>query len=354
MVFRIEGKDGEARAGVLRTAHGDVPTPFFMPVATKGVAKALQWDRIWDMGYRAIISNALFLSYRPGTDVVRSLGGIHGFTGWEGAIVTDSGGFQGLNQELVTGFTEEGMKFRSPTSGKISVITPEQVIEIQRDLGSDILMPLDQCPPIDAPEQEVRDATARTERWAERSVKELRGVGQQLFCIVQGGLDPVVRSRSAARLSEMDFDGVAIGGLSIGEPMDKTLRMTSAVIQAVPQEKPRYLMGLGSPADVLQAIAAGVDMFDSAFPTRNARHGSILTRNGRVNLGRAQYDGVEGPLDEECKCFACTNHDVAYLNHLYREKELTAYVLGTEHNLQFMHDLLSEARTEILEGTFSV
>ncbi|MCI0497053.1 MAG: tRNA guanosine(34) transglycosylase Tgt [Thermoplasmata archaeon] len=351
MSFRFEAVDGEARAGVLRTPHGDVPTPFFMPVATKGVAKAIPWDRIWDMGYRAIISNALFLSYRPGTDIVRRMGGIQSFTGWKGAIVTDSGGFQGLNADLVKGFVEEGMRFRAPTSGQVSVVTPERVIEIQRDLGSDVMMPLDHCPPHGAPSGDVREATERTERWLERSVGELRGAGQQLFGLVQGGLDPVLRTMSAKRTAAMDVDGIAIGGLSLGETPEQTFRMSRAVVEAVPASMPRYIMGLGSPAEVIRAVASGIDMFDSAFPTRNARHGSLLTRTGRMNLGRAQYDGADGPIDPECGCTACTMHDVGYLNHLYRENEMTAFVLGTEHNLRFMRDLMEECRTAILEGS---
>ncbi len=351
--FYIEAEAGEsgARAGVLETGHGKVKTPAFMPVATKANVKLMTPDMLRECGAQAVISNAFILSLRPGEDLIREKGGLHRFMNWEGTIFTDSGGFQIIRKGFLKEINEEGILFRSPFDGRDVLFGPERCAGVQAKLGSDIAMALDYCPPHDASPAEVKEAVQRTELWASRFLESYRKEGKGLaFGITQGGTDQKMRERSTLGLTNMEFDGYGIGGLSIGEEEEDTFRTLEQNCKLLPEGKPRYFMGLGKPDQLIRAVKAGVDVFDSVYPTRNGRHGTALVRRGKLNLRNRRYLREEGPLDPDCGCMVCRDFGRGYLAHLAREEEFLAMALLTYHNLHFMGQLMLDIRTSIKEG----
>ena len=342
-----------ARAGWLGTARGILPTPVFMPVGSQGCVKTLMPEEVADIGVRIVLANTYHLYLRPGIETVRSLGGLHRFTGWDGPMLTDSGGYQVFSLASLRSVTDEGVLFRSHIDGSEHFFTPERVVQFQRDLGADVIMPLDHCPPYTQDRHLVREATLRTHRWAERSVRAFESSEQQLYGIVQGGVFPDMRRESAMAITDLGFSGYAVGGLSIGEPKSVTLSVLEETVPQLPADKPRYLMGVGSPEDLLESVARGVDLFDSALPTRTARNGALFTGAGRRNIHNARYKTLDAPIDSECDCVTCRRFSVAYLHHLFKTKELLAYRLATIHNLRFVVRLVDTVRRSIVEGEFA-
>jgi queuine tRNA-ribosyltransferase len=353
--FRLLKQDtgSHARAGELLTAHGVVTTPVFMPVGSQATVKTLTPDELKVLGYRLILANNYHLYLRPGAGLIQKLGGLHRFMGWDGAILTDSGGYQVFSLSALTKVTDDGVTFRSHIDGSPHFITPERAIELQEALGADIIMVLDEPSHADAPEKRVHQAMQRTHRWAERCLKAHHRTDQQLFAIVQGGFVPQLRRQSAEYLASLDFPGYALGGLSLGEAKEVTWETAGLVMEYLPLEKPRYLMGVGSPEDIITAVSLGIDMLDCALPTRVARNAALFTARGRINIDNAGYREVDAPVEEGCDCYTCTHFSVAYLNHLFRAEELLAYRLATIHNLRFMSRLMQNVRQSIMDGTFS-
>jgi queuine tRNA-ribosyltransferase len=352
--FDLETTDGAARAGVLHTAHGHVPTPAFMPVGTKATVKSVDPEELRALGTRILLGNTYHLHFRPGEDVVAELGGLHGFMGWDGPILTDSGGFQVFSlRDTLLALDDDGVTFRSVYDGSPERFTPELAANIQARLGSDVAMCLDICPPAGAPRGELEEAVRRTTVWAERQRGLARAPGQLRFAVTQGGLDRGLRSRSSQRLAALDFDGYGIGGLSVGEERTAMFAATTDAAAALPVEKPRYFMGIGDPEGVIEVIARGVDMFDSVLPTRTARTGSALTWEGRLNLRNARFARDPRPLDEECACPACTRFTRAYIRHLVNQEEILGLRLLSLHNLRFLLDLVAAARSAIERNDFS-
>ncbi len=354
MSFELFSTDGAARAGVLHTAHGDVPTPAFMPVGTKGTVKSVHPDELEALGARIVLGNTYHLHFRPGEEVIAELGGLHRFMGWDGPILTDSGGFQVFSlRDTITGVDDDSVTFRSVYDGSAARFTPELVAEIQARLGSDVAMCLDQVLPPGMPRRDHEEAVRRTTMWAARQRHAPRAEGQLRFGITQGGVDRELRRRSIEEIAELDFEGNAIGGLSIGEDRDEMFELTSFSCELLPADRPRYFMGIGDPLGVLEAIERGVDMFDCVLPTRTARTGSALTREGRLNLRNARFARDPRPLDEECACPACTRFTRAYLRHLVNQEELLGLRLLSLHNLRFLLDLTARARAAVERGEFS-
>ena len=351
-IFTLEKAEGEARAGILHTQHGDVPTPVFMPVATQGSVKALDPADLTAIGARMVLGNTYHLYLRPGVGVIEALGGLHRFMGWQGPVLTDSGGFQGFSLEHLREIAEDGILFTSHVDGSTHNFTPEAVIEHQERMGADVIMPLDVCVPGTANRETVGEAVQRTGRWADRSFKAWGQGNQALFGIVQGGLLPDLRERATNLIMSMGFPGYAIGGLSVGEPKAKMYDVTASTAKLLPVNAPRYLMGLGSPEDLVEAVARGADMFDCVLPTRIARNGSLLVGTGRVNIDKAPFRSRDGPIESGCDCYTCNTFPAAYLHHLFRAKELLAYRLASIHNLRFVLRLMEEMRRSILQGTF--
>jgi queuine tRNA-ribosyltransferase len=343
----------EARAGRLSLPHGDVLTPVFMPVGTQATVKSLAPPDLEALGARIILSNAYHLHLRPGGEVVAGLGGLHRFMGWSRNILTDSGGFQVFSLGHLRKVDDDGVSFRSHIDGSEQRLTPEAATRIQEQLGADIIMAFDECAPADAGEEYHRQAMDRTHRWAERCLAAQTRTDQSLFGIVQGGLFPELRRASAEALVAMGFPGYAIGGLSLGEPKEQTWNVLAATIPDLPAEKPRYLMGVGSPEDLFEAVARGVDMMDAVLPTRVARNGAFFTHQGRRNIRNAVFRTMEAPVEEDCDCYACTHFSAAYVHHLFRAEELLAYRLASIHNLRFMVARMEEIRRAIVAGTFS-
>ncbi len=350
--FRLRAADGAARAGVVSTPHGEFETPAFMPVGTLANVKGLTPLQVRETGARIVLANAYHLSLRPGEDVVEALGGLHSFMGWDGPILTDSGGFQVFSLSPINRVDDEGVLFRSHLDGAEVFITPERAMEIQRRLGADIVMAFDECPPPLAPRPVVQKAVERTLLWAERCLDAPRAEGAALFGIVQGGVYRDLRLACAERISSMGFDGYAVGGLGIGEGADDTAEMTALTASALPEDRPRYLMGLGRPEDIVRAVGAGVDMFDCVVPTRNARNAMLFTPNGPMRMRNARYARDERPVMEDCDCYTCRNFTRAYLRHLYVAGEMLAGVLGSIHNLRFYQRLVADCRRAVLEGRF--
>jgi queuine tRNA-ribosyltransferase len=344
--------ESAARAGELITPHGAVPTPAFLPVGSQATVKTLTPEELKAIGLPIILANTYHLYLRPGIDVIQKMGGLHRFMGWDGAILTDSGGYQIFSLAPLRKINDDGVVFRSHIDGSEHFITPERAIQLQEALGADIIMVLDECPAHDDSFDKVRQATTRTRQWAERCQKCHSRPDQALYAIVQGSVFPELRRQSAEELTAMDFAGYAIGGLSIGEPKAATLTMIEATVAFLPPEKPRYLMGVGSPEDIVEGVARGIDIFDSALPTRVARNGAIFTRQGRYNIRNNKYRLREQPLMPGCDCYTCRTFSTAYLHHLFRCDELLAYRLATLHNLTFIHRLLQDIRGAILKGTF--
>ena len=353
MSFDLVATEGEARAGVLHTAHGDVPTPAFMPVGTKGTVKGLDPERLRELGTTILLGNTYHLHFRPGDELVESMGGLHRFMAWDGPILTDSGGFQVFSlRDTITAVDEEGVTFRSVYDGREARFTPELVADVQRRLGSDIAMCLDACPPPDVPREELEAATALTTRWATRQLAAPRAPGQLVFGIGQGGTDPELRRRSTEEIAALGFDGHALGGLSVGEDRDLMLETVGWAAPLLPAERPRYFMGIGDPAGILEVVERGIDMFDCVLPTRLGRTGSAITWEGRLNLKNARFARDERPLDESCSCSACRRFTRAYLRHLINQQELLGLILLSEHNVRFLLDLTAGARASIERGEF--
>ena len=342
----------EARAGELLTPHGAVPTPVFLPVGSQGAVKTLTPEEVKALGINMVLANTYHLYLRPGIGVIEKLGGLHKFMAWDRAILTDSGGYQIFSLAPLRRVSDEGVIFRSHIDGSQHHITPELIVQYQESLGADIIMALDECPAYDDSLEKVEEATERTHRWAERCQKAHQRRDQALYAIVQGGIFPQLRRQSAEYLTSLDFPGYAIGGLSLGEPKEVTLAMIEETVALLPESKPRYLMGVGSPEDIIEAIARGCDIFDSALPTRVARNGALFTWQGRHNISNAAYSQMEQPVVPGCNCYTCRNFSAAYLHHLFGCDELLAYRLATIHNLGFITDFMAKIRGAIEDGTF--
>ena len=353
--FALLHRDGTARAGLIRTPHGPVRTPAFMPVGTQGALKAVHWHEVRAAGADIVLGNTYHLMLRPGAERIAALGGLHRFINWPHPILTDSGGFQVMSLAELRKVDENGVMFRSHLDGAIVALTPERAIEIQSLLGSDIAMQLDECLRLPAEPGEIARATQLSLRWAERCKRafEAAAAGRALFGIVQGGDDRALRRDSARALVDMGFDGYAIGGLAVGESQDVMLAMVEEVVPHLPADRPRYLMGVGTPDDLLEAVARGVDMFDCVLPTRNGRHGLAFTRFGAINLKNARHADDPRPLDAESRCPAARDFSRAYLHHLVKANESMAGMLLSIVNLFYYQDLMQGARSAIAAGNFA-
>jgi queuine tRNA-ribosyltransferase len=350
-VFDVLATDGAARAGVLHTAHGDVATPAFMPVGTKGTVKSLDPDELLQLGTTILLGNTYHLHFRPGDELIAELGGLHRFVGWDGPILTDSGGFQVFSlRDTLLAVDDGGVTFRSVYDGSPERLTPELAAEIQARLGSDVAMCLDICLPAGVPRKELETAVRRTTLWAARQREAPRAPGQLLFGIAQGAADPDLRRASIEQIVELGFDGYALGGLSVGEDRDLMFETTAWAAPLLPDTSPRYFMGIGDPEGVLEVIERGIDMFDCVLPTRTARTGSALTWSGRLNLRNARFARDDRPLEPGCPCPACTRFTRAYVRHLVNQRELLGLRLLSLHNLRFLLDLTAGARGAIERG----
>jgi queuine tRNA-ribosyltransferase len=350
-VFTVTARDGAARAGVLRTAHGDVPTPAFMPVGTKGTVKGVDPAELRALGVSIVLGNTYHLHFKPGEDVVGELGGLHRFMAWDGPILTDSGGFQVFSlRDTLLAVDEDGVTFRSVYEGDSERLSPELVARIQVRLASDIAMCLDVCPPAGVPRTELERATRLTALWAARQRAAPRAEGQLLFGIAQGGSDPELRTRSIEEIVALDFDGHALGGLSVGETRERMFDTVAWAAPLLPAGKPRYFMGIGDPEGILEVIERGIDMFDCVLPTRLGRTGTAVTSEGRLNLKNARFRRDPRPLDGDCDCTSCARFSRAYIRHLVKQQELLGLRLLTVHNLRFLLRLTAQARTAIERG----
>jgi queuine tRNA-ribosyltransferase len=349
--FSLLARDGSARLGRLETAHGVVDTPAFMPVGTAATVKGMLPENVAATGAQIVLGNTYHLMLRPGAERVAALGGLHRFMNWERPILTDSGGFQVMSLAKLRQIGEEGVTFRSHLDGSAHLLSPERSIEIQDLLGSDITMAFDECTPFPASEAETEASMALSMRWAERCKTAFRArPGHALFGIVQGGVYPALRQRSAAALAAIGFDGYAVGGLAVGEGQATMLRVLDETTPALPEGRPRYLMGVGKPADIVGAVLRGIDMFDCVLPTRSGRTAQAFTRQGTLNLRNARHMDDKAPLDEACACPACTGYSRAYLHHLFRAEEMLGPILLTWHNLAYYQDLMRALRGAIAAG----
>ncbi len=353
MKFTLHKTDGSARRGSLQLAHGVVETPAFMPVGTYGAVKAMSPEELREVGAHIVLGNTFHLWLRPGLEVIEAHGGLHRFMGWDGPILTDSGGFQVFSLGALRKISEQGVKFQSPVNGDKCFLTPEESMRIQRVLNADIVMIFDECTPFPADERTAASSMRLSLRWAERSRRAHEGNANALFGIVQGGMYETLRDESLQELEAIGFDGYAIGGLSVGEPKDDMLRILEHTAPRLPQHKPRYLMGVGTPEDIVAAVAQGIDMFDCVMPTRNARNGMMFTRLGDIKIKNAQYRLDLRPLDEQCGCYTCRNFTRAYLHHLHRIGEILGSRLNTIHNLYYYQQLMGEIRAAIEAGGFA-
>ncbi|MCB0279471.1 MAG: tRNA guanosine(34) transglycosylase Tgt [Calditrichaeota bacterium] len=360
MKFKLEhtDKNSMARAGTIETDHGSIHTPIFMPVGTQASVKALSVSDLNNSGAEIILANTYHLYLRPGTVTIRSIGGVQRFNSWNKPMLTDSGGFQVFSLSDLRKISEEGVAFKSHIDGSAHLFTPENVVDIQREIGADIIMLLDECPPGDSDYDYVRQSNDLTIRWAKRgldrfhSTKPIYDFEQSQFAIVQGGVFEDIRKSSAQALIEMDFDGYAIGGLSVGESKEDMYRITAFTAPLLPREKPRYLMGVGKPEDILYAIECGIDMFDCVLPTRNARNATLYTSQGKVNIKNSKYREDKSPLDPSCACETCQTYSSAYLQHLYKANELLFYKLASLHNITFYMTMVKTAREAILNDIY--
>jgi len=343
----------KARAGELVTPHGIVPTPVFLPVGSQATVKALTPEELKEIGIPMLLANTYHLYLRPGIPIIEKVGGLHAFMAWDGALLTDSGGYQIFSLATLRRVTDEGVIFRSHIDGSQHFITPELAIQFQEALGADIIMVLDECPASDAAFKKVERAMLRTNQWAARCQEAHKRSHQALYAIVQGGIFPELRRKSAEYLTSLGFAGYAIGGLSLGELKEVTWSITEETAALLPEAKPRYLMGVGSPEDIIEAVAWGIDIFDSALPTRVARNGALFTRRGRVNIENSIYRKMAEPVDPNCICYTCNTFSAAYLHHLFSCDELLAYRLATIHNLSFISNLMSDIRDAILDKKFN-
>jgi queuine tRNA-ribosyltransferase len=351
--FEVLKKDTTgARLGLLRTPHGPVHTPVFMPVGTKATVKAMTPEELYGMGVEMILANTYHLYLRPGHEIIKELGGLHRFMNWSGPLLTDSGGYQVFSLSPIRKIEEDGVRFRSHLDGSMHLLTPEKAVRIQEVLGSDIVMPLDDCTPYPADPGYTRQSMELTHRWAERSKGAKLRNDQAVFGIVQGGMYRDLRRESAARMVDLGFDGYAIGGLSVGEGNELMREMVGVTVSGLPEKFPRYLMGVGTPKEIVQAVAQGIDMFDCVLPSRNARNGTLFTRGGKLVIKNSQYERDQGPVDPGCGCYTCTNYSRAYLRHLYMAREILASRLNTIHNLYYYTALMGEMREAIREERF--
>ena len=342
-----------ARTALLQTPHGEIATPVFMPVGTRASIKGLTPSQVAETGASIILANTYHLALRPGSEIVAELGGLHRFMGWPGPILTDSGGFQVFSLETLRKVDDNGVEFKSHLDGAILHLTPERATKIQEELGADIAMCFDECPPAGGPVEQVEQAVDRTTRWARRCRDAHTKPDQALFGIVQGGLDARLREKSARELSELEFPGYAIGGLSVGEAIVDMYSTLDFTVPMLPVDKPRYLMGVGRPEDLIEGVARGIDMFDCVMPTRNGRNASAFTSEGRVKLRNAQHQRDESPLDPACACYTCRNFSRAYLRHLFMVEEMLGPILVSLHNIAFYIHLMAEIRDAIKEGRFA-
>ncbi|MCD6595616.1 tRNA guanosine(34) transglycosylase Tgt [bacterium] len=356
----VDSKTG-ARAGILHTAHGDIPTPVFMPVGTQGTVKTIPWRDLIDFDTRIILSNTYHLFLRPGHELIARLGGIHKFIGWNRAILTDSGGFQVFSLSDLRKITDEGVMFQSHHDGSYHFFTPQRAIEVEYALRPDIMMSFDQCTDYPISETDAEVASERTFQWAKQGYNRWQQLvdddkqvetAPSLFGIIQGGVYPNLRKNSAEQILSIDFPGYAIGGLSVGEPKQEMFEMLKFLLPIMPSQKPRYLMGVGKPEDIINAVALGADMFDCVLPTRNARNASVYTWNGKMSLKAAYYAEDTRPIDENCGCYTCQNYSRAYIRHLFSAGELLAPYLATHHALYFFMDFMRKIRQSILDGNF--
>jgi len=352
MEFELLGRSGPARRGRLRFARGEVETPAFMPVGTYGTVKAMTPEELVDLGAQIILGNTFHLWLRPGTEVILAHGDLHDFTHWEGPILTDSGGFQVFSLGDLRKITEEGVHFRSPIDGSKVFMGPEESMQVQRELGADIVMIFDECTPFPATEEAARKSMELSLRWAERSKAAHGDNPAALFGIVQGGMYEALREQSLNGLEEIGFDGYAVGGLSVGEPAEDRVRVLDHLRDRLPLEKPRYLMGVGTPEDIVESVRRGIDMFDCVMPTRNARNGHLFTHSGVVRIRNAVHRLDTGPVDPLCDCYTCQNYSRAYLRHLQRCNEILGARLSTIHNLYYYQKLMADIRGAIEADVF--
>ncbi|HEY8520867.1 MAG TPA: tRNA guanosine(34) transglycosylase Tgt [Gammaproteobacteria bacterium] len=359
MRFEVLATDGAARRGRMHFRRGVVDTPAFMPVGTYGSVKAVTPEELRALGSQMILSNTFHLMLRPGTEVVRAHGGLHGFTHWDGPILTDSGGFQVWSLQDLRRISERGVEFRSPVDGERVLLTPERSIEVQHDLASDVVMVLDECTPYPADEATARGSMELSLRWAARSRaafdarREAEPRNEALFGIVQGGVYPSLRRASLAGLVAIGFDGYAVGGLAVGEPEEERLAVLEALEPELPRERPRYLMGVGTPADLVAAVARGIDLFDCVIPTRHARNGQLFTSEGPLNIRNSRFRTDTGPIDPACDCYTCAHYSRAYVRHLQQCNEILGARLATLHNLHFYQRHMAEIRAAIEAGRFA-
>lgn len=355
VTYELIKKDSrtKARRGRVNTPHGPIETPVFMPVGTAGTVKAMKPEEVRDMGAQIILGNTYHLYLRPGHEVVKAAGGLHKFMNWERAILTDSGGFQVFSLGAMRKISEEGVEFRSHIDGSKHMLSPEKSMEIQNALGSDIMMAFDECAPYPADRNYVKNSLERTTRWLKRCKEYHKNTEQQsLFGIMQGGMYKDLRKQSAEEIVELDLPGYAIGGLSVGEPKEIMYEVMDACVDYLPADKPRYLMGVGSPDCLFEGVERGIDMFDCVLPTRIARHGMAMTSQGRVNIKNAKYERDFTPLDPNCDCYTCRNYSKAYLRHLFKSDEILSSMLMTTHNLHFLVNTMAGIRKAIEEDRF--
>ncbi len=354
VTFDLEArcKTTGARVGILNTPHGRVYTPAFMPVATRASVRGLTPEEATEVGASILLSNTYHLYLQPGVETVRTMGGLHRFMGWSGPILTDSGGYQAFSMGYLKKVSEEGVLFRSHIDGSEHMFTPESSIQHQEGLGADVVLCLDECVAYGEPEEKVRSAMERTHRWATRSLEVHRSGGQALFGVLQGGVYTHLREESARFFASQEVDGYSIGGLAVGEPKADMYAATGDTCAMLPETRPRHLLGVGSPEDLVECVAQGVDMFDCVLPTRIARNGALLTRSGRIDVKKAGFRQVEGPVEDGCDCYTCNNFSVAYLHHLFKARELLGLRLATIHNLRFVLRLMEEMQQAIFKGNF--
>ena len=353
--FTLTHSDNRTRArlGLLTTPHGSMETPLFMPVGTQAAVKALTPEEIYEAGGRIILANAYHLFLRPGVELVKKMGGLHRFMHWDGSILTDSGGFQIYSLAGLRKISEEGVRFRSHLDGSMHFLTPEMAVEIQENVGADIMMCLDECIGYPATRQEAEESMLITLRWARRCRLVKKNLDQALFGIVQGGMYSELRTRSVEATCEIGFDGYALGGVSVGEPKNMMMEILEHTLHQLPAGSPRYVMGVGAPEDLVECVALGADMFDCVLPTRGARNGLLFTRRGRLSIKNARYADDESPVDEQCHCYTCQHYSRSYLRHLYQAKEILAMRLNTLHNVFYIFELMQGIRQAINEGRYA-
>lgn len=350
--YKLKAKSGKARRGEVKTAHGTFQTPAFMPVGTQATVKGVSPRDLRELGAEIVLSNTYHLHLRPGEQLIKAQGGLHKFMGWDGPILTDSGGFQVFSLANLRSIDDESVKFKSHIDGRDIELTPERVIQIQSDLGVDIMMVLDECAPYKASEAEIRQALERSLKWAARSIPARRNEGELVFSIVQGGFSEELRKEAIERSCSMEFDGYALGGLSVGEPPELMHQLFASCLPQLPEDKPRYVMGVGYPKDIALAVQAGADMFDCVMPTRSARFGRIFHWRGHLNIKNARFREDSAPLEEGCQCYTCKNFSRSYLSHLFHAGEALAVQLLSIHNLAFYQSLMAKIRSAIGTDSF--